>query len=488
MIKILLALVAGILNTLSFAPFNWWPLGMVSFAILFGIWLVSSTRVAVWSGFAFGVSMFGVGISWMYVSIHTYGGMHEIIAGLCVFAVICCISIFPMLCGWVQSFFSKWNATIRLSIVMPVSWILFEWLRSWMFTGFPWLSTGYAWLDTPLSNYAPIGGVYLIGLIVLLSAGLLVSILRHVSISNGIAGVLLIAVWAGGWLLNQTAWTRAEGKPVSVALVQNNVPIAQKWDGALTNRTIADYMSKSQQHRDVDLIVWPEAAVPDYISRLSDGFWAELQAHPADFIFGILYRDETDGQTRDYNSVVAVTADQVMIYKKQHLVPFGEYLPLRNVLGGLAEMVSIPMSDFSPWKEPQSPLMAAGNRFAVSICFEDIFPDVSKDQVAISGALVNVSEDIWFGDSFAPHQRLQMARFRARESERPMLRSSNNGLSALINWKGGIDGYAPQFVQQVLKRSIQPRTGTTPYTVFGEKPVFILMALLLFGAIFARGR
>ena len=205
-------------------------------------------------------------------------------------------------------------------------------------------------------------------------------------------------------------------------------------------------------------------------------------------MFGILYRDKTGGLRRDYNSVVAVTADQIMIYKKQHLVPFGEYLPLRSVLGGLAEMVSIPMSDFSAWKQPQLPLVAAGNKFAVTICFEDIFPNESKDQVAIAGALVNVSEDIWFGDSLAPHQRLQMARFRSRESERPMLRSSNNGLSALINWKGGIDGYAPQFVQQVLKGSIQPRIGTTPYTVFGEKPVFILMALLLFGAIFARGR
>ena len=488
MIRILLALFAGILNTLSFAPFNWWPSGMVSFAILFGIWLVSSTRAAMWCGFVFGIAMFGVGISWVYVSLHTYGGMPEIIAGLCVFAGICFISIFPMFCGGLQSLFSKWNATFRLSIVMPVSWILFEWLRSWMFTGLPWLSTGYAWIDTPLSNYAPIGGVYLIGLIVLLSTGLMVSMLRHLSVSNGIAGLLLIAVWAGGWLLNQTAWTRAEGEPVSVAIVQNNVSIAQKWDGALTDRIIADYISKSQQHRDVDLIVWPETAVPEYTSRLADGFWSEIRAHPADFIFGVLYRDETGGQKNDYNSVVAVTADQIMIYKKQHLVPFGEYLPLRGVLGGLAEMVSIPMSDFSAWKQPQSPLVAAGNKFAVTICFEDIFPNESKNQVAVAGALVNVSEDTWFGDSFAPHQRLQMARFRSRESERPMLRSSNNGLSSLINWKGGIDDYAPQFVQQTLTGSIQPRTGVTPYTVFGDKPVFVLMALLLLGAFVARRR
>ncbi len=486
LINLLLAAFAGILNTLSFAPFNWWPLGLVSFAILFGVWLVCSTRGALWCGFAFGVAMFGVGTSWVYISIHTYGGMNAIVAGLVVFAGICFISVFPMFCGWLQSLFSSWNAALRLLIIMPVCWIFVEWLRSWMFTGFPWLSTGYAWLDTPLSNYAPIGGVYLVGLIVLLSAGLIASIVRRFSVATGMVGLLLIGVWTGGAMLNQTAWTRAEGEPVSVAIIQNNVLITQKWDSALTGRIISDYLSKSQQHQDVDLIVWPEAAVPEYTSRLADGFWSELRTHPADFIFGVLYQDETDGQENDYNSVVAVTDEQVMIYRKRHLVPFGEYLPLRGILGGLVEMVSIPMSDFSAWKQPQSPLVAAGNKFAVTICFEDIFPSESKDQVALAGALVNISEDIWFGDSLAPHQRLQIARFRARESERPMLRSSNNGLSSLINWKGGIEDYAPQFVQQVLKGSIQPRTGATPYTVFGDKPALALMALLLLCAFIAR--
>ncbi len=487
LIKVLLAAFAGILNTLSFAPFNWWLLSLISFSILFGVWLVCSTRrAAIWCGFAFGVAMFGVGTSWVYVSIHTYGEMHAVAAGLFVFAGICFLSIFPMLCGWLQSLFSKWGAVLRLVVIMPVSWILFEWLRGWMFTGFPWLSTGYAWLDTPLSNYAPIGGVYLIGLIVLLSAGLVASVVRRLSVANGLIGLLLIAVWGGGALLNQTAWTRTGGGPVSVAIIQNNVSIVQKWDSAQTSRIISDYLSKSRQHQDVDLIIWPEAAAPEYTSRLSDGFWSEIRAHPADFIFGALYRDETDGQKRDYNSAVAVTDDQVMIYRKRHLVPFGEYMPWRGALGGLVEMVSIPMSDFSAWKQPQSPLVAAGNKFAVTICFEDIFPDESKDQVANAGALVNISEDIWFGDSLAPHQRFQMARFRARESERPMLRSSNNGLSALINWKGGVEDYAPQFVQQVLKGSIHPRTGVTPYTVFGDKPALVLMVLLLLSAFITR--
>ena len=176
-----------------------------------------------------------------------------------------------------------------------------------------------------------------------------------------------------------------------------------------------------------------------------------------------------------------------MIYRKQHLVPFGEYFPMAGLLAPLIEMLDIPMSDFTPWTQPQAPLIAANNRLAVSICFEDAFPQDWRSQVASAGVLVNVSEDIWFGDSFAPHQRLQMARFRSRENERPMIRSSNNGLSSLINWKGGIDVYATQFVRDVVTGSVQPRTGVTPYVVFGEKPVFSLAGMLWFiGLLFGR--
>jgi apolipoprotein N-acyltransferase len=487
-IKILIAIIAGGLNALAFAPFGWWPLGLLSIALMFSIWLISTPRESILSGLFFGLSLFGIGVSWMYISFNTYGGMPPSIAGFSIFLGIVIISLYPALCGWIQSLFSGWNVTLRLSILMPSLWILTEWLRGWLFTGFPWLSTGYAYLDTPLSNFAPIGGVYLVGYLALLSIGSLVAVLRHATVANGALTFLLIIVWVGGWQLNETAWTRAAGESVSVAIIQNNVPLSQKWDQQETNATIAAYMSRSQDLQDRDLIVWPEASVPDYLDNLSNEFWRDIEHHPADFIFGVLHKNTVEGVTQYYNSVAAVT-DQIMIYRKQHLVPFGEYFPMQWLFGPLVRMLDIPMSDFTAWKHPQKPLEAAGNRFAVSICFEDAFPNEIRSQIAASGVLINVSEDVWFGDSFAPHQRLQMARFRSRETERPMIRSSNNGLSSLINWKGGVDSFAPQFVEYVVKGKVQPRTGITPYTGFGDSPVISLAGLfLLAGLIFGRLR
>ncbi len=482
----LLAVIAGILNTLSFAPFNLWPLSMLSFAILFAVWFGSTPKKAAWLGFVYGLSMFGVGISWMYISLNTFGGMPFVPAALCIFVLVAYVSIFPAVTGWLQAWFPDHYPTIRFVLLMPSLWILLEWLRGWLFSGLPWLSTGYAYLDTPLSNFAPVGGVYLVGLIALISTGGVVAVVRRISpMSFAVAGLCAL-VWAMGWVLNETAWTQADGKPFSVAVIQNNVPLMDKWEAAESNRIVGDYMKSSQEHRDVDLVVWPEAAIPDYIDNIAGEFWRDVENHPADFIFGVLHREEVDSQTRYYNSVAAVS-DRVMIYRKQHLVPFGEFLPLPGLLQPVIRLLDIPMSDFTPWKLQQGPLAAAENRFAVSICYEDAFPQEWRNQISLAGTLLNVSEDIWFGNSLAPHQRLQMARFRSRESERPMIRSSNNGLSSLINWKGGIDQHAPQFVRHVVRGNVQPRTGITPYIAFGQYPTLSFAGLmLLLGVLFGK--
>ncbi len=418
----------------------------------------------------------------MYISIHTFGGMPPILAALCITVLVSVVSLLPALAGAFQAVFNRWGATAKLGIIMPVAWISFEWVRSWVLTGLPWLSTGYSMLDTPLSNFAPIGGVYLVGLIALMSVGVLMSLIRSITVGSGVLGLTLVAVWACGWWLNETAWTQADGEPLRVSVIQNNVSINEKWDEEQTNRIIQSYLQKSKLEQDVDLVVMPEAAIPDYIDNLSISFWDQIREHPADFIFGVLHRERVDNSWNYYNTVAGVS-DKIMIYRKQHLVPFGEYFPLRVVLNPLIEMMKMPMSDFSHWDKPQAPLHVAGTRLATSICYEDAFPADWRGQVGGSGALVNVSEDIWFGDSLAPHQRLQMARFRARESERPMIRSSNNGLSALINWKGGVDIHAPQFVEHIVRGSIQPRTGVTPYVAFGDSGVLILMGLLLLTAL-----
>ena len=488
MLKIWVALLAGVMNALSFAPFNWWPLSFLSFGVLFFLWLNNSARSNALIGFMFGLGLFGVGISWMYVSISTFGGMPPILAGVCIAIMVVVMALFPALSGWLQSVFSKWRPSARLSFIIPASWIAFEWVRGWIFTGLPWLSTGYAMLDTPLSNYAPIGGVYLVGSIVVVSVGVVMSFLRSINWSMICLSVGVVGIWLGGWWLNELTWTNPDGGPIRVAIIQQNVSLDDKWNIEKTDEIVNGYLASANEQRDADLIVMPEAAMPKYIDEMDINFWDQIRAHPADFMFGILHREEVDSEVRFYNTIAAVS-DKIMIYRKQHLVPFGEYFPMRGLLDPIIKMMNMPMSDFSHWTNPQAALSAADSRFAASICYEDAFPNIVRKQIPRAGAIVNVSEDIWFGDSLAPHQRLQMARFRARESERPMVRASNNGLSAIINWKGGVDHYAPQFVKDVVTGSIQPRTGGTPYVIFGDFPALIMMLLLsLLALVFGRSR
>ncbi len=488
MSRFCLALIAGILNVLAFAPFNWWPLSLASFSMLFSVWLLCNTKQAFWTGFAFGLGQFGVGVSWMYVSLNTFGGMSPAIAAFSIFIGVSIISLYPALCGLAQALLKDWHPAVRVGIFMPSIWIVFEWIRSLLFSGFPFLMSGYAFLDTPLANFAPIGGVFMVGYIALLIAGALIAVARNTTLRNGPIAGFMVAIWIAGWQLNDTSWSHAFGESIQVSVIQNNISLTEKWNQQSRGKIVGKYMEKSIPLTESDLIVWPEAAVPDYLDTLANSFWQEVEAHPADFIFGVLYRDSTIPTANYYNSAVSVT-DRIMIYRKTHLVPFGEYLPLKWLFSPLMDMMQIPMSDFSAWDSPQGPLHAADNKFALSICYEDAFPAEMRSQIPSSGALLNISEDIWFGDSFAPHQRLQMARFRARESERPMIRASNNGLSSLINWKGGIDKHAPQFKQAVVTGKIQPRTGVTPYVAFGDSPtVSLALLMLLLGVIFGRPR
>ncbi len=505
--KTLLALLAGALNALAFAPFGWWLLCLLSFAVLFGLWLRAKRGAAAWYGFVFGVGMFGLGTSWIYVSLHNFGGLPPWLAGLCVALLVAAVSLLPALAGWLQSYVlyratAPHATTMRAILIMPSIWLLGEWLRGWLCTGFPWLTGGYAMLDTPLAGLAPLGGVYLVGLLALMSAGALLALLLEWSWDNLLLSSLLGLGWLGGWQLATAPWTQPQGAEISVAIVQNNVPLQHKWQPRQRAQIIADYLAQSARHRDVDLVVWPEAAVPEYLHRLPADFHRQLRAHPADFIFGALTLGESRpakkdaqtggqadrGQGESFNSIAAFTgADRTMLYHKRHLVPFGEFLPMKWLFQPLFARLNIPMSDFASWRAPQAPLRAAGNRFAASICYEDAFPQTWREQVASAGVLLNVSEDMWFGDSFAPHQRLQMARFRSLESARPMIRSSNNGLSSVINWRGGLDEVAPQFVKTVLTAKVQPRAGSTPYVQFGDRPALLFSALLIgFGWLLGR--
>jgi apolipoprotein N-acyltransferase len=296
-----------------------------------------------------------------------------------------------------------------------------------------------------------------------------------------LAVAALSALFGIGLLAGRADFAVPYGDPVKIAVVQNNVSLADKWDAAKAEQIVSGYLEASANETSADLIVWPEAALPVYLDQLPTLFLRQLLEHPADYLFGVVERQA--GETKAYfNSAVGI-ADDVVIYRKQQLVIFGEYLPLPFLFRWLLDYFDIPMSDFSSWPSQQSPLQLADQKVGVTICYEDAFQRRVGSALPGATILANISEDAWFGDSFAPWQRLQIARTRALEVSRPFIRANNNGLSALIDHRGRVVALAPMFRPDVLRGELQPMQGATPFVRFGNIPLITSLGLLLVGCL-----
>jgi apolipoprotein N-acyltransferase len=479
----LLALLAGTLTPLGFAPFGLFPLALLGPAALFILWDGARPGRAASLGWLYGLGFFGVGVSWVYVSLQVHGNMPVPLAVTAVAIFVAGLALYPAMLGAVQTRFAALPAGWRFALVLPTLWVLFEWIRGWLLTGFPWLALGYSQTDTPLAGLAPWLGVYGVSFAVAVGAGLLAAAWRDRHRRWRLFLPLAALPWIVGWLAGQVSWVEAVGAPVRVALIQGNVPLAIKWRPEHRDAIVERYLALTERAPAADLYLWPEAAVPDYFDRVAPRLVPPLERlareRSADFLLGAVERDV---QTSNYyNTVYAVGRAQGR-YRKRHLVPFGEYLPLPGLFGWVLGYLDIPMSNFTPGDDAQAPIRAAGQLIGVSICYEDAFGAEIIRPLPQATLLVNVSEDSWFGDSLAPHQRLQMARMRTLETGRPMARVGNNGPSALIDHRGVVRARSPQFVPYTLVGTVQPTAGATPYVRYGNVPVVALLSLLLAGA------
>lgn len=487
--QLLAALAAGGVGVLGFGPFGLFWATPLSAAVLVWLWWDVPPGRAAWLGFAWGAGLFGIGVSWVYVSMHVYGGMPPWMAVLVVIVFVAILSLYPALVGWVHRRFLAPHGPVGLVAGLPALWALSEWIRGWAFSGFPWLSLGYSQVDSWLSGWSAVLGVYGVSWLAMLTSVLLVAGVRYGRGWRWCAVLALGAVWIGGLGLSQVRWAEADGDPVAVALVQGNVPLDRKWAADQRPEILNRYLTLSNQLEDRDLVVWPESALPYFIHEVDDRIWRSMRRHPADFVLGML-EQRTDGRdVRAYNSVVAITERDPQIYRKSHLVPFGEYLPLKPLFGWVIDYLEIPMSDFNAWEGPkQGPLRAAGTRLGITVCYEDAFPEETARPLPDAGVLVNVSEDAWFGDSLAPHQRIQMARMRALETARPMLRAANTGVSAVIDHRARVTAESSQFVATVVKGSVQPMKGSTPFVRWGNTGVVVVSGLLIALSLVAGAR
>ncbi len=470
----LAACALGAAAVLGFAPTALAPLPVLSAAGLLWLWQgAAAPRRAAALGFAFGMGLFLTGVSWVYISLHDYGDMPAALAAVATLLFCAFLALYPALVGYLQARLGGPLAARQL-VLIPALWALSEWLRGWIFTGFPWLSLGYSQAESPLRGYAPLAGVFGLSWLVLLCAALLLALMRPTR--RGAAVAALALVLGLGYGLDRIEWTQPQGAPITVSLLQGNIAQDLKWDAGRFASTVQLYQRMIERSA-ARLTILPETAIPRFLDLLDPALVSALAAsarrHGGDLIVGVPLRD---GAGRYYNSAISLGASPSQRYDKIHLVPFGEFIP--PGFGWVLSILKIPLADFSRGSTAQAPLALAGQKIAVDICYEDAFGEEIIRPLPQATLLVNVSNVAWFGDSLAPHQHLQISQLRALETGRGMLRATNTGMTAIIDHHGHVVAALPAFTQGTLSGSAQGRSGATPYVRWGNAPLLLLATLL----------
>jgi len=462
------AALAGAVTVLGFAPFFVFPLPVLTLAALFHWCRRAEPSRAALFGFAWGMGCFLVGVSWVYVSMHDIGGMPLPIAAVATLLFCAVLALFPALAGYALARLRR-DVAWRDALVAAAAWTLSEWLRGWIFTGFPWLSLGYAQTPpSPLAGFAPILGVHGVGLL----AALLAAALAFAPRRRATAALFALTLTAG-FALRQIAWTEPVGAPLSVSLLQGNIEQSLKWDPARLRLSLDTYAQLAAENP-ATLTVLPETALPLLLENVPLQTLDALTAHGA-VLLGVPMRNRDGGYA---NAGVALSgplpAGTVQSYAKSHLVPFGEYVP--TGFAWFLELMHIPMSDFTPGPARQPALELAGQKLAPDICYEDAFGEEIRMALPQATLLVNLSNTAWFGDSLAQPQHLQIARMRAMETGRTMLRATNTGMTAMVLPDGSVAAVLPPFSAGALRVQAQGYQGATPYVVLGNY-VSVLAAL-----------
>ena len=477
----LLALASGAVIPLAFAPFGLWPLALAGPLVFLLTLETASPKRGFWRGWLMGFGFFGTGVSWVFVSIHEFGGTSVILASLMVLLFVASLAIFGAVKGWLfclgrRLFASGWQAIWLFALV----WVFEEWLRGWLLGGFPWLYLGYAFRETWLAGWAPVGGVLFLGALVLLTVGMLRQLIRSAAGFGSLpAAAVLILIWGAGLALCRVNWTRPTDT-LEVALVQGNVHQLSKWHAPGAVNQLYKRLTEPHLPR-ADLVVWPEGAVVRF-QHLNRDFLQEMAelalAAETSLVLGLPVYDASLGGY--HNSALALGLGKG-IYHKRRLVPFGEYLPLESWLRGTIEFFSLPMSRHRPGPHGQKLLQLGSHSLGMAICYEITYPSLVRGRDGqLPDLLATISNDSWFGNSTGPHQHLEMAQMRALELGRDLVRATNDGITAIVAADGRVRAQLPRFQEAVLTGRVQIRSGLTPYARSGQ--LFLLLLVLLLAA------
>jgi len=480
---LLFGLIAGSLMTLAYEPFGLSLLVYPLMAYLLYHWLHADARAVFWHVFLFAFGAKLTGNAWIFWSLYFHGGSPAILAVTIIVMLSALLASFPAATAWLVRRYCRAGDTVRLLLVFPAVWLFAEWLRGYIFTGYAWIQPGYTQIDLPLSGYAPVFGNHAVGALVVLTSGALVAVLMK-RLAWSRAAVLLAVVWAAGFALKQVSWTEPAGDDIEVALVQGNIPQELKWMRHMHRTTLEMYQRLTLENRDADVIIWPETAIPDYMHRVPAyiiNMRQLMEESDTDLLMGLFIKNLDTG--RYYNSVINPRGGE---YRKRHLVPLGEYVPFRSLIGFFSRWINIPMSDIDSGPLDQELLTVAGQPVGISICFEDAFSrDVRRD-LPEATVLVNMSNDAWFDGSHETYQHHAIARTRALETGRYLLRATNTGISSVIGPHGQELAVAQPFERLVLRASVTPMQGQTPYVFWGDAFAVVLSLVLIGGACYFR--
>lgn len=472
---LILQLLAGSSMVFAYAPFGEWYL--VFPALVFSSYFLNDlkAKIALKHGFAFALGYFGAGMSWVHISMYQFGGTGAFLATLFTLGFVALLAVFPAIAYYLtRRYFNQFSAGLFWLIAWPFSWFLLEWIRSWIFTGLPWLNLGHSQFEGPLSGIMPILGADGATVWVLLLVGLIQLTIQY---RDRLASRLAIA-----WVINTVlilglfnlSWVKPSGESLSVTVVQPNVPQENKWVPAYRIKAMEDLYSITEGDKN-DLIIWPEAAIPALPSQIMDYLesidaLAEMQEQT--ILSGIPV--QTDGR---YYNAIQLYGTSSGEYHKRKLVPFGEYVPFEEQLRGLITFFDMPMSSFSKGDYNQPHLTIDGHQVALAICYEIIFSEMVAQQVEGSDYLVTLSNDAWFGDSHGPQQHLEIARIRALEYGIPIIRGTNDGISAFIDAEGNLIKTLGKGIAGTMQHDLQLQTGMTPYRQIG--PTWALVILFI---------
>jgi apolipoprotein N-acyltransferase len=495
-LKLFFVSLFGALLTLAYAPFSFWFVTFISLTSFIYLLSTSLPNQGFKLGFAFGLGWFGAGVSWVHVSIADFGGIPLIGSIALMFLLSAYLALFPALsCYLVTKYFTRklWP------LALPFIWLVVEWLRSWFLTGFPWLSLGYSQMQSPLAGWFPVIGEFGVsGLIVLICTVLAIWLADNKWLPSVIVVTVLLV---SGVALNQYQWAKPNGETARIAMVQGNIEQALRWAPEQDQPTMDKYKNMTADHWNNDVIIWPEAAIPklepvaaDYLNEL-DNLAAQTntglitgivnynfetrEAYNNLIGLGQRYQDDINEDNQDNQVHGHYRYFHANRFAKHHLLPIGEFIPLEDWIRGLAPIFDLPMSSFTRGDYQQPNLEAKGYHFAPAICFEIAFPrQISANLYYNTDFIITVSNDAWFGGSHGPAQHLEIAQARAKEFGLPVLRATNNGITAFIDHRGQIQSRLPQFEAAVLSDVIQQVKGYTPYRSFGDWPVWCLSFMM----------